>query len=194
MGEEIWRDIPGYEDLYQASNWGRVRSIVKSMGRRKRVLSPCKTIWGYLQVSLTNKEGVLHHESVHKLVCLSFIPIPSGMEHLLGTRYLQVNHKDEDKTNNRVENLEWVTPSYNSGYGTITDRRLKTHRERKTCVAEARVRQITMSGDVLRIWNSLAEIERETGFSKAYICWCCKGKYKHAYGYKWEYDDWRCGT
>lgn len=194
MEEEIWRDIPGYEGLYQASDFGRVRSIVENMNRRKRVLSACKTIWGYYQVRLTDDEHICRHESVHKLVCLAFHPIPEEWRHLLGTRYLQVNHKDEDKTNNRADNLEWVTPSYNSGYGTITERRLKTHKERRTCVAEAGVRQIAPGGDIIRVWNSLAEIERETGFSKAYICWCCKGKYKHAYGYKWEYDDWHSGA
>ena len=191
--EEIWRDIPGYENLYQASTEGRIRSIISTTGRRARVLSPARTKWGYLQVYLTDINGEIKHQSVHKLVCITFVPIPEGMEPLLGTRYLQVNHKDEDKTNNRVENLEWVTPSYNSSYGTVTERRLRTHLERKTAISEARVRQLSKDGALIRIWKSFAEIDRETNFNKSYICLCCKGKYKYAYGYIWEYDDWRRG-
>lgn len=190
--EEIWKDIPGYEGYYQASTLGNIRSIVLSTGRRKRVLSAHKTKWGYLQVVLTDKLGNCHHESVHKLVCLTFIPIPEHLSHLLGTRHLQVNHKDEDKLNNRVDNLEWVTPSYNSSYGTITKRRLLAHKQRKTCVSEARIRQISQDGAIIQIWDSLADISRNTNYNKSYICWCCKGKYKSAYGFKWEYDEeWR---
>lgn len=193
MEEEIWSDIPGYEGLYQASNFGHIRSILADRSRRKRVLSPYKNKWGYYQVRLTDHGHVCRHESVHKLVCLAFHPIPEEKRILLGTRYLQVNHKDENKTNNRADNLEWATPSYNSGYGTITNRRLRTHSERKTAVSEARIRQMSKSGDVIRVWKSLAEIERETGFRKSYICRCCKGRCKQAYGYRWEYDDWRRG-
>lgn len=194
MEQEIWKDIPGYEGLYQASDLGRIRSIVQTMNRRKRVLSQCKTIWGYYGVRLTDKDHVCRHESVHKLVCLAFHTIPDEWKHLLGTHYLQVNHKDENKTNNRADNLEWVTPSYNSGYGTISERRLKTHKERKTKISEAVVNQYTLDGVLVKTWKSMAEIQRETGFNKSYICWCCKGRYKKAYGYKWEYGDWRNGT
>lgn len=194
MEEEVWKDIPGYEGLYQVSNVGNVRSIVTSMGRRKRILSPTRTKWGYYQVVLTNKDGKAHHESIHKLVALAFIPIPKGFGHLIGTHYLQINHKDEDKTNNTVDNLEWVSPSYNSSYGTIIERRLATHRNRQTCSSEAVIRQLSLTGELLRVWQSLADIERETGFCKGYICRCCKGRYKQAYGYKWEYGDWRNKT
>lgn len=195
MEQEIWKDIPGYEGVYQASDLGRVRSIMENMNRRKKVLSPCKTVWGYYQVRLTDDEHVCRHESVHKLVCLAFHPIPEEWRHLLGTRYLQVNHKDENKTNNRADNLEWVTPSYNSGYGTISARRLKTHKERKTKTSEATVNQYTLNGVFVRTWKSMAEIEREIGCNKSLICLCCKGKCKTGYGYIWRYaDDWRSGT
>lgn len=189
--EEEWRDAVGYEGLYQVSNLGRVRSIVQGIGRRKRVLAPGKTKWGYFQVNLTDKNGLQHHESVHKLVAAAFVPIPENLIDKIGTRYAQVNHKDEDKTNNSADNLEWVSPSYNSSYGTITRRRLETHNKRKTVTSEAQVRQLTKDGVELRIWKSLAEIQRETSYNKSYICWCCKGRYKMAYGYRWEYNDWR---
>ena len=174
------------------SDLGNIRSIVSSIGRRMRVLSPCKTKWGYYQVVLTNANGLSRHESIHKLVLLSFVGLPSWANGLLGTRFLQANHKDEDKTNNRLENLEWCTPSYNSGYGTISERRLKTHKERKTVTSEAAIMQFSINGDFIREWKSLAEIERCTGMGKGYICSCCKGKYPHAYGFRWEYsDEWR---
>lgn len=189
--EEEWRDVVGYEGLYQVSNLGRVRSIAQGIGRRKRVLTPCKTKWGYLQNVLTDDKGKQHHESVHKLVGLAYISIPEELKHLLGTRYLQINHKDEDKTNNRADNLEWSSASYNTKYGTGPERRRKTCLERKTKRAEAKVNQLTLDGEFIRMWDSLAEIQRDTSYNKSFICWCCKGKYKQAYGYKWEYADWR---
>lgn len=117
MTEEIWRPVVGYEGLYEVSNTGRVRSMdryVKCDYERYRlhkgkVLSPAKDKDGYLVVSL-HFNGKKNTIKVHRMVAEAFIPNPDNLP--------QVNHRDEDKTNNRVENLEFCTAKYNLSYGT----------------------------------------------------------------------------
>src|SRR5690349_9031584 len=100
MTEEIWKDIPGYEDLYQVSNIGRVKSFKRGK-EAVRVLSLKKS--GYLYVCLCN--SINKHLRVNRLVALAFIPNPENKS--------DVNHKNGIKSDNRVENLEWNTPSEN---------------------------------------------------------------------------------
>lgn len=107
MTEEIWKDIEGYEGLYQVSNIGRVRSLKWYGGQQIKLRTLTDNGTGYLKVSLTHKR-VSKNFLVHRLVALAFIPNPNGYEF--------VNHKDENKQNNVVENLEWCTKSYNSIY------------------------------------------------------------------------------
>ena len=121
MNEEIWRPIEGYEGLYEVSNTGRVKSLnryVKGKGesyslQKGRVLSPGKDKNGYLFVILTCN-GKRKMFLVHRLIAQTFILNPDNLP--------QVNHKDEDKSNNRVENLEWCTAKYNNNYGTRKDK------------------------------------------------------------------------
>ena len=100
---EAWKDIEGYETLYQVSSQGRVKNIP-----RNKLLKADKTSDGYLRVKLS-KDGVAKNFRVHRLVAKAFIDNPSGLE--------EVNHKDEDKANNKVYNLEWCTREYNQRYG-----------------------------------------------------------------------------
>lgn len=113
-GEE-WRDVPGYEGLYQISSKGRARSFFCDSTRcgdkhiiKQRVLKPTITRYGYLMVGLTDKNGKCNSRLVHRLVAEAFIQNPEG--------FPVINHKDEDKTNNSVENLEWCTRAYNNTY------------------------------------------------------------------------------
>lgn len=122
---EIWKSIPGYEGLYEVSNTGQIRSLdmyVKvGFGayrlQKGKVLSPAKDKYGYLVVSLTYN-GKHKTIKVHRLVAQAFIENPDNLP--------EVNHKDEDKTNNIVENLEWCNHKYNMNYGTRTIRRRET--------------------------------------------------------------------
>lgn len=115
---EIWKDIIGFERIYEISNYGRVRSV-----RSGRILSQskCGGCRGYAAVCLS-KDGKRYGKLVHRLVAEAFIPPVEGLS--------EVNHKDEDKTNNRVENLEWCDHKYNMNYGSRIDKtretRLKT--------------------------------------------------------------------
>lgn len=116
--KEIWKDIIGFERIYEVSNYGRVRSV-----RSGRILyqSKCGGCRGYAAVCLS-KDGKRYGKLVHRLVAEAFIPPVEGLS--------EVNHKDEDKTNNRVENLEWCDHKYNMNYGSRTNKtretRLKT--------------------------------------------------------------------
>lgn len=119
MTEEIWRPIEGYEGLYEVSSYGRVRSLdmyvrCKSYRLHKgKVLSPIINTNGYLFVGLQGKRF-----SVHRLVAQAFIPNPQGLP--------QVNHIDENKSNNNVDNLEWCDAKYNNNYGTARIRGRET--------------------------------------------------------------------
>ena len=109
---EEWKAIPGYEGLYEVSNMGNVRNV-----RRNTLLRLSKTNNRYIRVSLC-KNGIKTGLTVHRLVAEAFIPNPDNLP--------EVNHKDEDKTNNRVENLEWCDHKYNMNYGTRNIRAKET--------------------------------------------------------------------
>lgn len=101
--KEIWKDIKGYEGLYQVSDKGRVWSV-----RKQKIIKASENSCGYMKITLIAKNGKKKEERIHRLVAIAFIPNPNN--------YPQVNHKDEDKTNNCVENLEWCTARYNTLY------------------------------------------------------------------------------
>ena len=125
MTEEIWRPVVGYEGLYEVSSYGRVRSLDRYVkGRygnyrlhKGKILSPAKDKTGYLKVVLSCN-GKSKTIKVHRLIAQTFILNPDNLP--------EVNHKDEDKTNNRVENLEFCNRKYNCNYGSRNIRRRET--------------------------------------------------------------------
>ena len=117
---EEWRPIEGYEGLYEVSSYGRVRSLDRYVKNgcsyrlhKGKVLSLLKGEYGYLQVNL-HCNGKMYKKYVHRLVAETFLPNPDNLP--------EVNHKDEDKSNNRVDNLEWCNRKYNLSYGTRLER------------------------------------------------------------------------
>ena len=183
--EEIWKDIPGYEGLYKVSNLGNVKSLNwRNTGEEKNLwLKPHNK--GYLQVELANG-GVKKCFVVHRLVAIAFLPNPNC--------FPQVNHKDENKANNCVENLEWCSRSYNARYSLDRhpERKPKGGGHRKGCRfkganSEKSVVQLTMSGEFVREWVCSRDVFLETGMSDWSISECCRGNRKTAYGYKWQY-------
>ena len=117
MTEEIWRPVVGYEGLYEVSSYGRVRSLDKYDSRNRfrkgRILTLYTETGGYLRAHLSSNGKAKHH-SVHRLVAEAFIPNPDNLP--------EINHIDEDKINNRADNLEFCNRKYNVNYGTRTDR------------------------------------------------------------------------
>lgn len=111
--EEIWKDIPGYEGIYVVSNFGRIRNLVSG-----KFIKPSQKDDGYCRVCLS-KNGCGKCINIHRLVAQVFIPNPDNLP--------QVNHKDEDKTNNVADNLEWCDAKYNINYGTSQQRRILTN-------------------------------------------------------------------
>ncbi len=114
------KDIEGYEGLYAVTIYGDVYSY-----RREKFLAQSKTKKGYLYVSLS-KKNCKKHAYVHRLVAQAYIPNPDNLS--------QVNHKDEDKTNNNVDNLEWCTGTYNVNYGTGKKRSVRKRSYKIRCI------------------------------------------------------------
>ena len=178
MSEEVWRDIEGFEGLYQVSDQGRVKSLERKVKhwcggeriQKERILKPGTDKGGYLIVNLC-AGGKRKTLKVHRLVCGAFHENPENKP--------QVNHLNEDKTDNRAYNLEWATAKQNLNHGTHNDRVAKANSKP--------VAQCTKEGELVKTWSSLTEIGKQTGFSIGNISQVANGKYKQAYGCIWKY-------
>lgn len=183
MENEIWKDIKGYEGLYQVSNLGRVKSldrIVSNNGGfmcRNGKLLYQGTVKGYKKVSLC-KNSIMKHYLVHRLVIQAFIPNPQN--------YPYVNHKDENKQNNCVDNLEWCDRSYNNNYGSRNERASITLTNRSDLSVP--IKQYTLEGKFIKEWPSIMEASRKTNTSPSSIYMCCINKYMQSNGYLWHYS------
>lgn len=179
---EIWKDVNGFEGLYKISSYGRICSLERMKldnggyaPVRRRILKPQLNKDGYLMVRLFNNSKQLDI-SVHRLVALNFIPNPH--------KYLQVNHLDEIKTNNRVENLEWVTPKMNCNYGTKQTRFVS--KMKNTSKFSKPVIGVNIKDGSKIFFPSTQEAKRN-GFSQGNIASCCRGERKYHKGYFWHF-------
>lgn len=111
--QEVWKDIDGYEGKYQVSNLGRVKSLNYNRTGEEKLLKPLENKCGYVRVVLY-KDRRAKNYLIHRLVAETFIPNPNN--------YPIINHKDENKQNNKVKNLEWCTYEYNNTYGSTIER------------------------------------------------------------------------
>jgi hypothetical protein len=169
MENEIWKNIEGYEGLYQVSNLGRVRSLNYKNTGRKKILSAGKTKGGYLHVVLC-KNGKLSCKYIHRLVAEAFIPNPNNLP--------EINHKSEDKTLNTVKSLEWCDRVYNINYGSGIKRGAQNRQKP--------IKQMTLDGILITIWPSAREAKKN-GYSYNSIVNCCLGRQQTHQGYKWKY-------
>ena len=180
---EEWKEIEGYEDLYEVSSLGRVRSIEhfveRSDGRSNHIMGHLMRQFpinsGYLQVHL-HKNGVSKGFLVHRLVAMAFVPNPYS--------FPIVNHKDENRTNNVCSNLEWCDAFYNSNYGNCRTK-LCEKKNRKN-ISKA-VLQYDCDMNLIGEYPSTMEAFRATGIKAQTIGQCCLGRQKKSGGYIWRY-------
>ena len=186
---EEWKDIEGYFGLYQVSNMGRVKSLERTVRynggyykKSERILKAHDNGHGYLHVGLC-KDGKVKNCYVHRLVADAFCENPMG--------YNEVNHKDENKLNNKADNLEFCSHSYNNTYN---DKAKKVGKK----LAEKLINNPKLSKPVIAIhkinglileFPSVSEASRVTGTNLSNISQCCQGKMKSAGGYYWHYAD-----
>lgn len=157
MNNEFWKDVENYEDLYEVSDAGRVRNKVSG-----KILKPFSDgRKGYLKVDLY-KDGIRKTYRIHRLVAEAFIPNPLNLS--------QVNHIDENKINNNVDNLEWCDCQYNIDYSKAKS-----------------VNQFSLDGRLLNTYKSTMEASRQTGISQGNISECCRDKRGQAGNFIWKY-------
>ena len=164
--QEIWKDIKGYNGKYQISNYGNVKNTKSSRLLKQRNKK-------YLEVVLY-KNCQPKCYKIHRLVAEAFIPNPTNLP--------IINHKDENKLNNNVDNLEWCDAKYNSNYGKRNELVSKNQSKYK-------IIQKDLSNNIIKIWDNIWDLTHNTKYKKDNISCCCRGKLKTAYGYKWEYID-----
>lgn len=181
--KEIWKDIKGYEELYQVSNFGRIKRISYLHGKSKKYIKKEKikkaviTIQGYLQVGLSNNG--LKHIKVHRLVAETFIPNPNNLP--------QINHKDGNKQNNNVDNLEWCTCSENIIHAFKNN--LKKGKRDEENILSKKVIQYNLNGEKIKEWDSTMQIQRELGINNVSISQCCLNKIKKSHNFIWKYKN-----
>lgn len=174
--QEIWKDIKNYEELYQVSNYGRVKSLqryVKTCNNsnrtvREKILKLTKDNTDYYVVSLwrENKQSRPH---IHRLVAETFIPNPDNLP--------CVNHIDGNQLNNTVTNLEWCDYSYNAIHAIKIG--LNKHCKK--------VNQYTLQGTFIKTWNNIKEAQEF--YKTSHISACCRNNRKSTKGYIWKYAD-----
>lgn len=160
---ETWVKVEGFEN-YEVSGNGYVRNA-----QTGEFLKPTLNTWGYPSVTLCSN-GKRRNMTVHRLVAEAFIPNPYNLP--------EVNHLDENKTNNSVPNLEWTTKKENMNYGTRTQR---ANAKKFKCVV-----QYTLAGEVVKNWDSVKDAE-QAGFHHSAISACCHGQRKSHGGFAWRY-------
>ena len=153
---EVWKDIKGYEGIYQISSCGRVRSLHY---KKNKILKLTQDKYGYYQINLC-KNNKVKNLKVHRLVAEAFIDNPNN--------YPEVNHKDENKTNNKIDNLEWCTHYYNNNYGTRNNRVTEKQKKKVICITTG------------EIFNSIKEASIKYNVAASSITNNCKGKLKSA--------------
>lgn len=185
--EEIWKDIPNYRGIYQVSNLGRVKSFNYMNTGKEKILKPGTNEKGYLFVSLA-KEGRQKYYRVHRLVLMTFQPVENMSQ-------LEVDHINTVRSDNRLENLRWVTIKENNNNPLTRKHNSEAHKGEKHYMynkfgvkhhSSIPVVQLTLDGEIVEIYGSSREAERG-GFTQSNIIRCIKGKLKKHGGYKWEY-------
>lgn len=172
---EEWRPVKDYEDLYEVSNMGRIRSLDRTSldGRslKGEIMKPTICSCGYSQIRLV-KNGVRKSYMTHRLVAIAFIPNPNNLP--------EVNHKDENKLNNSIDNLEWCDRKYNVNYGTGIERCSNKLKKKVYCYDK--------DLNLVKIYNSTQET-KEDGYQPSHVGDVALGKRKTHKGMIFKYEE-----
>lgn len=163
--DEVWRDIPNYENIYKVSNFGRVKNI------KGKVLKPIRNYKDYLIVWLY-KDKKRKMFPIHRLVAKCFVKNPNN--------YSIVNHLDEDKSNNKPSNLEWCTAKQNTNHGTCIARRSSNNKKP--------ILQLNRDGVVIKRWSGIIEASKSLNIDGSSITKVAKNRRTTAGGYVWKYE------
>lgn len=165
---EIWKPVIGYEKLYKISNLGRIKSLKYRGGKKQKILSTYN-VHGYKRVRLF--DGItVRSTGVHRIVAEAFLANPDSKQF--------VNHKDGNKSNNHLDNLEWATRSENAVHA------FRILHIKRGGGVEKRAVKNTDTGE---IYSSIQEAAEKTGHNRTSIISCCKGRYKTVNGQHWKY-------
>lgn len=187
MNKEVWKDIKGYEGCYQVSNLGRIKSLKRKVyaGNNKmrwqneRILSNNKTNGHSYKIVSLYKNNIGKNFYIHRLVTEAFLDNKYN--------YKYINHKDENKGNNCVDNLEFCTAQYNNKYN---DRHLKIGKKTINNIKTSKkIIQLNDNNEFIKEYPSISEASRQLKVSYQAISDCLNGKQKHSAGYKWKYAD-----
>lgn len=170
--KEVWKDIAGFEGLYQVSNFGRVKSFPRNGTQVKTPHILCPSTTTSYALYRLSKNDKSYYKKGHRLVAQAFLPNPEGKPH--------INHIDGNRLNNRVDNLEWCTPSENIIHCYWT---LKTG----TGFVNKEVYQCDSNGKIIRRWSAIKIAARALGIFGGDIGRCCAGRRHTAGGFKWKY-------
>lgn len=176
LTNEEWRPVPGYEGLYEASNTGKVASLSYNGTGVRKELKPQVTKRGYFRVRLY-KNGSWKGFRLHRVIAAAFIPNEENLP--------EINHIDEDPSNNAVSNLEWCTRKYNCDYGTRVERQRKAMINGKLSKAVI----ATLPDGSTEWYPSQAEAVRSLGCAQSGVSRACRGVVDEYFGRRWSYAD-----
>jgi len=168
LPNEVWKPMVEFNSQYLVSNLGRIKSI---RFKKTKIIKSCMNNRGYIRIGLQSVDKHFVNRLVHREVANAFLKNPNN--------YPQINHKNGIKWDNRIENLEWCTNQENSYH--------KFYILGKNNIIPKKVNQLTLCGKIIKVYNSITEASKATGFSHKKISSICCGYQKPSDGCNWKF-------